>query len=241
MPVYCITGANRGLGLEFVRQLAANPTNTVLATTRSLSSDLTDLRAVASPSTHVLQCDTGDLGSIRAFATEAARVLGAAGAKIDFLLNNAGINPQPKQTSLTLGADDVYDQIRVNVVGPAKLVEYLLDADMLSHGARIMNMSSSLGSVGRSLTMRPRNCAGYSLSKAALNMLTAHQAEDLAAKLPGVVVISMDPGWVKTRMGGEGAILEPEFSIGGMLKALHGLKEEDTGKFYQHDGQEVPW
>lgn len=70
-------------------------------------------------------------------------------------------------------------------------------------------------------------------------MLTVHQAGDLKER--GVQVICMDPGWVKTRMGGEGAILEPEFSISSMLKVVHALKDDDTAKFYTYSGEQLPW
>lgn len=73
-------------------------------------------------------------------------------------------------------------------------------------------------------------------------MLTVHQAGELKGK--GVKVICMDPGWVKTRMGGEGAVLEPAASIGGMLKVVHGLAGVNlagVAKFYAYDGSEVPW
>jgi len=239
MSIYCITGANRGLGLEFVRQIVTSPQNTVLALTRSLSSDLSNLKAVAHPNTHILECDTGDLDSIQAFVKKAARVLN--GKKIDFLFNNAGINSHPEQSSLSLGPEDVYNQIRINVIGPAKTVEFLLGADLLSTNVRILNMTSGLGSMQRSLGMESRKCAGYSISKAGVNMLAVHQSGDLKSKLPGAVVIVMDPGWVKTRMGGSGAILEPEVSIGGMLKTVHGLSEADNGKFYTYTGEQVPW
>ncbi len=76
--------------------------------------------------------------------------------------------------------------------------------------------------------MKPRMCAGYSISKAALNMLTVHQSEDLKERLPGAVVISMDPGWVKTRMGGDGAILELSDDRRHVAGAA-GLGSEDTG------------
>ena len=74
-------------------------------------------------------------------------------------------------------------------------------------------------------------------------MLTIHQSGDLREKggLGQAVVVCMDPGWVKTRMGGDGAILEPETSIGGMLKVLHGLKDADNGKFFEYSGEEVGW
>lgn len=240
MPTYCITGTNRGLGLEFVRQLAQSGDNTIIAATRSLSSDLSDLKAVASPSTHIVECDTSSVQSIHSFAKEVARILGGD-KKIDFLLNSAGVNIASWQSSLSLGPDELHAQMAVNVLGPAKTVELLLDAGVLSPDVRILNMSSGLGSMQRSSGTKPRKCAGYSISKAGLNMLTVHQSEDLKQHLPGAVVICMDPGWVKTRMGGEGALLEPSESIGGMLQVLHKLTAEDTGCFYHYSGEKIPW
>lgn len=240
MPVYAITGANRGLGAEFVRQLASNSSNTILALTRSLSSDLSELNELnKNKNIHILECDTGSLSSIKSFASEASKPL--SGKKIDYLLNNAGINSKPEQNSLSIGPEDIDEHMRINVVGPAKTTEYLLEAGLLSDNAVILNMTSGLGSNGRSKGMQPRKCATYSISKAALNMLTVHQSGDLPEKLPGVIVICMDPGWVKTRMGGEGAMLEREQSIKGMLATAHGVKKEDSGKFYTYTGEEVPW
>jgi NAD(P)-dependent dehydrogenase (short-subunit alcohol dehydrogenase family) len=230
---YAITGANRGLGLEFVRQLsAADSSNTVIAGVRSLNGELADLQALASKSRdfHILECDTSSLSSIAAFGEEVSKTLGRD-VRIDYLLNNAGINAVPDQTALNLDAKDVQEHIAINVLGPAKTVEALLPH--LGKGSVVMNMTSGLGSCGKGVV----KCAAYSISKAALNMLTVHQAGELKDK--GVKVICMDPGWVKTRMGGDGAVLEPEESINGMLKVLHGL--EASGKFYTYDGSEVPW
>jgi NAD(P)-dependent dehydrogenase (short-subunit alcohol dehydrogenase family) len=241
MPVYVVTGTNRGLGLEFVRQLTQSPSNTILAAVRSLSSDLGDLRAVASPTTHILECDTASLASIHSFTKAAAHILNPSNLKIDFLLNSAAINPASWQSSLTLVPDDLTAQINTNVLGPAKTVEFLLEQNLLSENVKILSMTSGLGSLKISGEIKPRKAAGYSISKAALNMLAIHQAEDLKEKLPGVVVIVMDPGWVKTRMGGKGAVLEPEESISGMLKVLGELKESDNGKFFHHSGEERPW
>ncbi|KAL2121659.1 hypothetical protein VTJ04DRAFT_5686 [Mycothermus thermophilus] len=240
MPVYCITGTNRGIGLEFVRQLAVSPDNTIIAAVRSLSSDLTDLRAAASSSTHILECDTGSVSSIHSFVKAVARTL-ADGQKIDYLINNAGVNVASQQSSLSLGPDELHAQININVIGPAKVVEFLLDAGLLSKDVRILNMTSGLGSLQRSSEIKPRKCAGYSISKAGLNMLTVHQSEDLKPHLPGSVVIAMDPGWVKTRMGGEGAQLEASESVGNILSVLHRLTPDDTGSFFHHSGDKIPW
>ncbi|KAK3307686.1 uncharacterized protein B0T15DRAFT_493152 [Chaetomium strumarium] len=230
MPVYCITGTNRGLGLKFAPQLAQSSDNTIIATTRSLDSDLTELKT----------CDTGNVASIHSFVKEVAQLLGGS-RKIDVLLNSAGVNLGSSQSSLTLGPDELHKQMDINVIGPAKVVELLLDAGLLSSDVRILNMSSGLGSMQRSSEIKPRKCAGYSISKAGLNMLTVHQSEDLKPHLPGAVVIAMDPGWVKTSMGGDGAVLEPHESIGGMLRVLHGLRSEDSGLYYQYNGDRIPW
>lgn len=203
------------------------------------SSDLTDLKAVALPSTQIFVCDTGSEDSIRSFVKEAEKAL--KGGKIDFLLNNAGINSVPDQTALSIKVEGLFENVRVNVLGPAKMVQFFCEKEMLSAEVRIMNMSSGLGSQAVSLAIEPRRCATYSISKAALNSLTVQQSGEVRELLPGAVVICMDPGWVRTRMGGDGAVLEAEESIGGMLKCVHGLTDGSNGKFYTYTGKEVPW
>lgn len=234
-----LPGANRGLGLEFVRQLSLDESNKILACVRTSSSDLADLKKVASSSTQYLTCDTGSLDSIRSFVEEAGKVL--KDDKIDFLLNNAGINSVPEQTSLSINPADLDENMRVNVIGPAKTTQFLLEAGLLSSSVRIMNMTSGLGSMAVSLSIEPRKCATYSMSKAALNALTVQQSGEVREKLGKAVIICMDPGWVKTRMGGAGAVLEPEEAIGGMLKCVQGLTDESNGKFFTYTGKEVPW
>lgn len=206
---------DRGLGLEFVRQISQDSSNTVIATTRSMSSDLSDLKKVSEPNgknTHILECNTGDLESIKKFVSEVGSKL--SGTKINYLLNNAGQNSVPDQTSLTIEPKDLMHEITVNVIGPAKTTQFLLEARLLAPDVRIMNMTSGLGSMKVSLGIEPRKCATYSISKAALNSLTVQQSGEVPKRLGGeAVVICMDPGWVKTRMGGEGAILEAEESV----------------------------
>jgi len=237
MPVWVITGANRGLGLEFVTQLSKDPSNTIIATSRSMSRD--SLKALESLgikfNLHILECDTSSQASIETFGKSVTSILDAE--KIDFLLNNAGINTHPKMTSLDVTPEVLAEHISVNVMGPAKTVQVL--ERHLKDGSVVMNMTSGLGSLAYNRTKDPTECTPYSISKAAVNMLTVHQASNLKKK--GVVVICMDPGWVKTDMGGANAVLEKKESIGGMLKCLKGLKSEDSGKFFQYDGSEKAW
>ena len=190
MGVWVITGANRGLGLEFVTQLSKDGSNTIIATSRSMSREcLSALEALDIKfNLNILECDTSSQGSVESFGKQVTTLLDAG--KIDFLLNNAGINAQPELTSLTLTPEALTEHVSVNVMGPAKTVQVL--ERHLQPGSVVMNMTSGLGSLAYNRTKDPTECTAYSISKAAVNMLTVHQASDLKKK--GVVVICMDPG-----------------------------------------------
>ena len=261
MPTtWVLTGANRGLGLEFVRQLSGSADNVLFAGVRSLSTgDLSDLQAVISASraqVHLLECDSASRASIEGFASSISRTLGQ-GRKLDYLLNVAGINDDAavpvlppsapgkegegdgKVASTPISEAMLQRHMSVNVLGPTVLAT-ALDAHLLD-GSVVMNMTSGLGSLQATLGMRPRKCPVYSASKAALDMVSLHLEGEWRERGKKVVVIVMDPGWVKTRMGGEGAVLEPEESIAGMLKVLRGLDEGRSGRFYAYHGGEVGW
>lgn len=242
--VWLIIGGNRGIGLEYVRQLSAKPNTHVLATVRSLDSTssytaLSQLQSsVSAKNITLLQLDTSSQPSIAALAPALQE---KSIKKIDFLLNSAAINVGDDD-ALTLDADNLLRHITTNVVGPAKITSSLVDAGLISSGSVVMNMSSGLASMTQSLGMANSigaKCTPYSISKAALNMLAIHQSSLLKPK--GVSVVLMDPGWVKTDMGGEGAVLEPQESVGGMVKVLEGVTTADSGKFYGYDGKEIPW
>lgn len=138
MPLWIVTGANRGLGLEFVTQLATDPANIIIATVRSLSGDLRALKAVKTTSLHILECDTGSRESIDSLGEKISKTFGQ-GTKIDFLLNNAGINATPDQTSLTITPDSLANHMNVNVMGPARMVQVL--KSHLTEGSVVMNMT----------------------------------------------------------------------------------------------------
>ncbi|KAF2271280.1 NAD(P)-binding protein [Westerdykella ornata] len=237
MPTYFLTGANRGIGLEFVRQLSSNPANVIIAAVRSLSQDHSDLSSLSdsAKNVHIIECEVSSQDSLSALPFRIAEILSKTGSNLDYLFNVAGINATSSDTSLSISPESLHHHMDVNVLGPAKIVESL--AQYLAPGAVVMNMSSGLGSM--TVALSTPKCCTYSISKAALNMLTLHQARDL--KRQHVIVICMDPGWVKTRMGGKGAMVEPEVSISGMLEVIGGLKQEDSGKYYRFDGAIVPW
>ncbi|KAF2743422.1 short chain dehydrogenase/reductase SDR [Sporormia fimetaria CBS 119925] len=236
MRTYFLTGANRGIGLEFVRQVSSDKNNTIIAGVRNLEADLSDLQKYKeNGNVHIIECNVSSLDSISGLEFRVAEILSKTGANLDFLFNIAGINATSSDTSLSIDPDSLQNHMNVNVLGPAKIVETL--QKYLARGAVVMNMTSGLASMTVATTT-PK-CCTYSISKAAQNMLTLHQARDL--KRNDVTVICMDPGWVKTRMGGKGAMIEAEVSISGMLDVLKGLKREDSGKFLRFDGAQVPW
>lgn len=162
-----------------------------------------------------------------------------SGLHINYIINNAATNSDPAQTSTDISHKLFLAELTTKVLGPAKLVQAL--SSHIQKETVVMNMPSGLGSCAKSKLMVPTTCATYSISKAALNKLSVHQAHDYGADSKGAVVICMDPGWVKTRMGGEGAVLTPAESIGGMLKTLHGVGEADAGKCFAYSGEGVPW
>ncbi|KAF2002293.1 NAD(P)-binding protein [Amniculicola lignicola CBS 123094] len=243
MPTIFLTGANRGIGLEMVRQLSDSPSNTIIAAVRSLKpsktskSDLSDLTALSKSNSnlHIIECDVSSTDSISSLEFRVVEILSKTGSNLNYLFNIAGINATSSDTSLGIDPMSLEKHMNTNVLGPAKIVETL--RQYLARGAVVMNLSSGLASMTVAKNM-PK-CCTYSISKAAQNMLSLHQARDL--KRNHVIVISMDPGWVKTRMGGKGAMVEPRVAIEGMLDVLGGLKMEDSGKFYRFDGAQVPW
>lgn len=237
MPTYFLTGANRGIGLEFVRQLSAAPSNTIIAAVRSRKNDLDALKALAhaNASVHIIECDVSSTDSIASLEFRVAEILSKTGENLNYLFNIAGVNASSSDTSLSIDPASLQRHMDVNVLGPAKIVETL--RRYLARGAVVMNMSTGLASL--TVARDVSKCCTYSISKAAQNMLSLHQAKDL--KRSHAIVICMDPGWVKTRMGGKGAFVEPEVSISGMLEVISGLRKEDSGKFFRFDGGQIPW
>jgi NAD(P)-dependent dehydrogenase (short-subunit alcohol dehydrogenase family) len=241
MPVYVITGASRGLGFEWVRQLSRVASNIIVAAVPTMSPIPPYLLSLqqSSPATiHIVPCDTGTPETAMEFSNSLTTVLGTDG-KIDYLINDAVItSQQPPRSSLALDADDLAFHINWNVLGPARVVAALLP--YLRRWSKVINISSGLGSITRTLAMPFAVHTSYSISKAALNMLSVHQALDLRPY--GIVVVALDPGFVRTDVTrGAEAALFPEESVERMLRTIHQLSEEDSGRFFTFSGRESAW
>ncbi|KAK0623961.1 NADP-dependent dehydrogenase-like protein [Immersiella caudata] len=238
MPTFVISGARTGLGLENVRHLSQTPSNTIFALVRSLTGDISALQAAQSASTakvHILECDTSSSPSISALPAQIKAI--APDTVIDVLINMAAILHSGEQNSLSLTSGVLLSHITTNVLGPALLTSALLP--MLSPTAKIVNITSGLASLELlSNGTISTDSTAYSISKAALNMLTVHQAKQLPE---GMVVVCVDPGHCKTEMGGPNATVEPEDSAKGLQAIIEGLKGSGKGRFYWYTGKELPW
>ncbi|KAJ4355499.1 uncharacterized protein N0V89_003515 [Didymosphaeria variabile] len=242
MSVFLVTGAARGIGLELVNQLSSNATTTVIATVRTISPELQRLKDERE-NVRITICDISSLDSISALSTSLAGIL-PSGEKITHLLNNAGVvaHPEAKATSMTAAA--LSENITTNVLGPAKIVEVVLP--FLAPGASIVNITSGMASLQLVTTsIIPAAATAYTISKAALNMLTVHQAQELKGKFR---VVCLDPGHVKTRLGGDMASVEIHESAAGIIKVVRGLDEDKEGdrengraRFMEFSGKEMPW
>ena len=237
MPTIFLTGGNRGIGLEFVRQISKSPANTIIAGVRSKKADLTELESLGTKgNVHIIECDVSSTDSISSLSFRVAEILSKSGENLNYLFNVAGINATSSDNALSIDPVSFQNHMNTNVLGPAKIVEVL--KPYLAREAVVMNLTSGLASL--TVATDSTKCCTYSISKAALNMLTLHQAKELR-RSHRAIVICMDPGWVKTRMGGKGAMIEPRVSIEGMLDVVGALKLEDSGKFYKFDGSQIPW
>ena len=225
-----ITGANRGIGLEIVRQLAARGDHVFAACRRPGEADaLRNLQATYGDLVTIVALDVTDPASI---AAAAADVRAQADA-LDLLINNAA----SAQDDVGFGAFDpsvMQALFLVNTIGPLLTAEHFIDLMRAGEGPKIINISSGAGSLARRTSLAPYT---YGATKAALNFFSrnlSHQLRD-----DGIIVISLSPGWVRTDMGGADAKIEVDESVSGMLSVIDGLTPADSGEFYSYTGARV--
>jgi len=238
MPTALITGAGRGLGLEFVRQYAAEGWR-VIACARDPAA--AGLAAVAAASegritTHAL--DVTDHAAIDALAKE------LAGTAVDVLLNVAGTMGAEsfarKGMSIQRFGKSDYDDwmrtFRVNVFGPMRMSEAFLPHVAASDQKKIVTLTSMVASIGGNTI---GGLYAYRSSKAAANAVMKSMSVDL--RRHGIIALPMHPGWARTDMGGPQAPVEPEDSVAGMRGVIAVLTPADAGRFLQFDGSDLAW
>ena len=224
-----VTGANRGLGLEFVRQFSARGDRVFAASRGSMPIELQGVMPVA--------LDVADDGSIE----RAHQTVSEQTDALDLLINNAGIYSTvggrwTGETFGTLSAEEAVTVLRVNSIGPILIAQRF--SDLLSRGVnpKVANISSGYGSVSRNDGHFPYH---YSASKAALNQYMRSFARD--AKPLGIAVLILSPGWVRTDMGGKNATLSAEESVVAMIRIMDRVTLEQTSCWFNYDGQPVAW
>src|SRR6266850_11479 len=229
MPVVLVTGAGRGIGLEFARQYGAEGWRVIACCRKPQAA--TELAKTAKDSNgqvtaHAL--DVVDHRAIDQLSKEFART------PIDVLINNAGIGANQKfgESNYELWQE----AFRVNTLGPMKVAEAFVQQVAASGEKKIVTLSSIMGSIGDN---KLGSYYGYRSTKAAANAVMRSMAIDL--KRLGIIAVALHPGWVKTDMGGPHANLDVATSVKGLRRVIAGLKRDDTGRFLSYDGQELSW
>lgn len=221
---FFITGANRGIGLEFAQRLTARG-DRVLATARK-PDEAEELKATGAV---IFPLDVADDASLAALPGL------VKGEPIDILINNAGVGTKFTSIEALDGAE--LDRVfRINSFGPMLVTKALLPNLRAGVRKSVVNITSQLGSIAN-------NAGGssyeYRGSKAALNMLTVCLSNEL--KPQGFTCIAIHPGWVQTDMGGANATLTPEQSVTSLIKVIDALEPGMTGKYLNYDGTGLPW
>ncbi len=222
MPTILIIGASRGLGLEFVRQYAADGWR-VLGTVR----DPLKGRAVSDAGAEVYVCDVGDFASITRLAASLGDV------RLDVILHGAGIYGE-HQSFGSVDADEFQRVMRIDALAPLKSAEAL--AGRLDKGGIFAAISSNMGSMADNSS---GGSYAYRAAKAALNMIIRNLALELAPQ--GIRTVALSPGWVRTDMGGPNAPLDAPESVVGMRKVLADLSDSDSGRMIHYDGRVLDW
>jgi NAD(P)-dependent dehydrogenase (short-subunit alcohol dehydrogenase family) len=231
MSTVLVTGAGRGLGLEFTRQYSADGWN-VIACVRSpqKATELQQLAAASGGRVAVQALDVTDFAAIDASARE------LNDRAIDVLINCAGSMGRTAAFGATNYAE--MEQIfRLNAFAPLKVSEAFVQHVVRGEQKKIINISTLMASIAEN---ELGNFYQYRGSKAALNAFGKSMAIDLGRK-HGIIVGLLHPGWVRTDMGGARAELLPADSIAGMRKVIAGLTKEQSGRFWSYTGDEIPW
>ena len=225
MPTVLITGANRGIGLEFARQYAADGWAVVAGCRRP--DEATELRAIAGVEVHAV--DVAEPTEVDSFAS-------AVGDRpLDLVIANAGVYGGDGQTLGDIDYEAFDRTLRVNLFGPLRIAE-AFRANLETARGKLVAITSQMGSVDDN---KMGGFIAYRASKAGLN--AAWKSVALALSPKGVIAMVMHPGWVATDMGGRQAPTTPEQSVSGMRGIIAALGPDDAGTFRAFDGRILPW
>jgi NAD(P)-dependent dehydrogenase (short-subunit alcohol dehydrogenase family) len=228
MPTAFITGANRGIGLQTAKELAAREYRVILGV-RSESAGEQAVQQVGH-SVEFVVIDVADSESIASAAEQVGELI----EQLDVLINNAGIYPDEGVSILDSTREQMVETFQTNTFGPLDVVQAFLPLLQRSDRSRVINVSSGYGQLGGMSADVPSYC----LSKFALNGVTIMLAEKLRGDR--IAVNSVCPGWVRTDMGGADATRSVEEGAAGIVWLAAVAPQELTGKFFR-DGKEIEW
>jgi len=230
MATVLVTGANRGLGLEFTRQYLAEG-HAVIAVCRdpSRAKDLQSVARGPKAALTLVAADVTDGDSVR-------RAAGEVQGAVDILINCAGVIGARGQRLGSIDYEDWRHVLDVNLMGPARMCEAFLEHVVRSERRITVTITSGMGSLADNTS---GGSIPYRTSKAAVNMLMRSAAIDLKSR--GITCVVVNPGWVKTDMGGPNATLSPQESVSALRRLIERLGPGDSGRFYNHDGREYAW
>lgn len=230
MNTLLITGANRGIGLEMVKQYATDGWRVFACCRCPEQADALQSLKQTHPLIHICPLDVREPDAIRQLAQQLSH------EPIDLLVNNAGVWGSAVQGFGETDPVAWLEAFKVNAIAPQLLAESFVDHIAQSQLKRMANVSSEMGSITLNTF---GGFAMYRSTKAALNAVTRSLAIDLKAKQ--ITVIALHPGWVKTDMGGPQAKITVTESVNGLKTILNQLSIQDSGQFMGYDGKPLLW
>ncbi|CDZ77698.1 C signal [Legionella massiliensis] len=231
MKTILITGANRGLGLEFTRQLCEQNMRVIATCREPAKAELLQQLAKANEGLSILELDVSDDQSISRLVAE------LGDQPIDWVINNAGIIGEPGVTVGNIQRDNFLKVFNINCLGALKVSEALLPNLQKSNDKLVIAITSQMGSIS---SIHFGRAYAYRASKAALNCAMRSFAVDIKDK--GVKVMLLHPGWVRTDLGGANAEIDAELSVAGMLTVILINRSVCHAEvMYSYDGTLIDW
>ena len=228
-----ITGASRGLGLEFTRQWLAKGAHVyALARKPDGAKELAGLGRDHKEALRIHDCDVASDDSVG----EARRSVSGAWDRIDVLINNAGMYGERTDTIEEIDFDTIRRVFETNTLGPMRITRAFLPLLKKGREPRVAHLSSLMGSIEDNGS---GGSYGYRISKAALNMISKNLSHEL--RPAGIISAVLHPGWVRTDMGGSQGRLSVEESIEGLIRTIDSLGMKESGGFFDYAGKLAPW
>ena len=226
MATWVITGANRGLGLEFVKQLLASG-NQIIAGVRHI-----DSMPIHHEDLTVFSLDVSSSDSVNQFAEQVKTITN----QIDVLVNNAGRMDGRWQSLDEVDPELSLEVLNVNTIGPLRVSQSLWPLLQGPTLTKVANISSLMGSIEDCMSGRSY---AYRTSKTGLNMISKVLAVE--GRKDNITVTAYHPGWAKTDMGGERAPVPVSDSVQGLIELINNQETAKTGRFFEYTGEELPW